>query len=442
VRSWPVAQKRALVIAIAAVVVAAAAIGIGLGVTSQSSPSASLRVPKGEGYTPPSTINATCSTDDTSQLVSWLYSLPNNQDKPTRVTFEDGGCYQIDRTMWLRGFDNWIFNGNGATFEQKSVLDFGTAWVGDNNPATAPYCGSTAFMNDRYSAITTNVLMIAMEGGCDVTWENLTIVGEHDSTGGDPRPSAHFQPDSFISFYGTQRALVDHVTMRGPYGDYVTIGGFHEAPGGGGGYPSTDITIENSNFSDAGRCGVSVTTGGHRITIEHNTFHSAALTVFDIELDIDYPAPIETDILIADNIIVGQHYGFLLSAQTGSELRRVSFSDNALAEGAEMRIFIAPHAYGGNVNNNIEIENNTSQASSTWPDRSPVNVLNVEPETVLVSGNVDPLPSYGGTGRPFANIPVGALACGNKLPSGKALDGACPKKLPAVTPPALAILPD
>ena len=160
-----------------------------------------------------------------------------------------GACYRLNGSIWWRGPRNIVLNGNGATIRQ-STPSSSTKWViagGRDVPTVAPYCGSTLYMNSLYSATTDQPITLSVEGGCDVTIENLTISGRQG--GGDPAPASFYQPAAFIQILGTQRVLVDHVTETGPYGDFVSISGLHEAPGGGGGMPATDVTIENSRDS-------------------------------------------------------------------------------------------------------------------------------------------------------------------------------------------------
>ena len=396
-------------------------------------------------FTPPKTINKTCSSDDTEALGTWLLSVPNGTPGHDNIAeLAKKACYTVDGEWWWRGAHNIVLDGNGATLKQGPIAPT-TPWAtvgGRNNPTTAPYCGSTAYMNDLYSGITTQPLLLALEGGCDITVENLTIIGTHKQ-GGDPAPSAFYQPASFISLYGAQRVLIDHVTEKGPYGDFVTIDGFHEAPGGGGGYPSTDVTIEHCNFSAAGRAGVSETNGAHRVLVEDTAISGAALDVFDIEQDVDYAFPVETDIDITHDTISGPHYGYLLSAETGSEVQRVAFTDNKLIDGAQMRILVKPYAPTPGASNSFVVEGNTDRVATTWPVGSPVIVYNMTPASVLVADNVDPVPTYGGTGLPFATIPKGGLACGDTDPlSGEALDSGCPSVLPIVSPPLPPALPN
>jgi hypothetical protein len=422
---------------VAVIAVAAAGLGVGLAVTAPSPPTVH---PVSEVLRPPAHINATCAHDVTQPLGNWLLSVPNGTPgHDTVVKLKKGACYELDGSIWWRGPRNIVLDGNGATIKQETVTEPAPTVGGENNPAIAPYCGSRAFMDDDYTAITTNVLMLSVEGGCDITVENLTIIGRHIGTG----TSGTYQPDSFISFYGTQRGLVKSVHMVGPYGDYVTATGLHEA-GPTSEYPATDLTVEDCLLTGSGRQGISATGNVHRMTIIRNTFTGAFTTasLFDIEDDAIYPAVSDSDIQIAHNKIEGESYAFLLSAQTGAELERVAFNHNILTGGAQMRIFISPHAFGGTADNSIEIEDNTSQAASTWPGgRAPVNVYNTV--DVLVANNVDPRPTYAGTGYPFARFNDGKtdLSCGNTTPGGKAFGAACPSPLPVIAFPTVATLP-
>ncbi|MGO9344231.1 MAG: hypothetical protein ACLP6E_17225 [Acidimicrobiales bacterium] len=390
-------------------------------------------------YVVPTSVNGTCKHDVTYALGNWLLSVPNGTPgHDSVIELDPGACYEVNGSIWWRGARNIVLDGNGATIKQESVTVPDKIVGSKNNPAVAPYCGSTANMNDRYSAIYTNVLLLDFEGGCNITVENLKIIGTHTGIG----TTSKLQPDTFISFSGTKRALVDNVTMRGPYGDYVDVGGLHEAVG----YPAFNITIEHSTFADSGREGISEGGNAHRVTIEDNVFtgnFESTATVFDIEVDVVYRGAIDTDILITHNRIVGESYAFLLSAQTKAELQRVAFNDNTLTGSAQMRIYISPYPFGGGANNSIEIEGNTSDSASAWPWRSPVNVDNAR--DVLVKGNIDPVPLTKNHGKtvPFAAFTHerSNLACGNRTPSGVNNDAACPPVSPTITPPALAVLP-
>jgi hypothetical protein len=353
------------------------------------------------GVSPPSSINDTCSQDVTTPLAQWLYSLPNA--KPTRTIVDFGkGCYEVDGQMWLRGFKNWVFE--GGTIEQKTVKagKVDISFV----PKVAPYCGSDAFGNSAGAPDGKVDITFFMEGGCDITFLDMRFFGPN---GKGKRGGQNIQ-DTAITFAGTQRGLVDHISVRDPFGDYVDTQGLHEAPHGGGEYRAEDITVENSTFSGAGREGIGIIISS-RIVIEDNTFYSAAETMFDIEFDAYCECGKQEDILIADNTIVGQHYAFLLAAVTAAEIDRFRFTGNNLIDGAQMRIDIAPQT----PSKNVEIDHNTATGAAIWPHRASITISNVT--GALVLDNTSPIypwqPGDAAAG-PFARISSGEVE-GNKL---------------------------
>lgn len=388
-------------------------------------------------------ITTDCSTDDTASFGGWLLTVQNGTPgNPTVVTLASDACYEINGTIWWRGPRDITIAGNGATIRQAEPNP-STPWVtvgGHNDPTVYPYCGSTDYEDSSYSATTTQPLTLVVEGGCDITVSNLTISGDH-TAGGDPAPNSFYQPASFLTFYGTQRVLVDDVTETGPYGDWIEISGLHEAAAQDGNYPSTDVTVRDSTFTDAGRTGISETNGALRVLISKNTFTGAHLTLFDIEYDATVNKVIESDINITDNTIHGEDgksgYGDLLSAQTGSELTDVAFTNNTLTGQAQIKMKLAPNATGG-VSGSLLISGNTAQTGSSWPF-NPVTVNGMT--NVLVDNNSDP-PDQSGT--PFANLNASDptnVACNNVNPVSGLIDATCPSTLPVVAPPAPAQLP-
>jgi hypothetical protein len=441
-------------------------------------------LPKAVGpgyYTPPVTINTTCATDDTHPLLSWFYSLPQGSPQlPTIVRFSSHACYLVNGELYLRGFRSLYIDGEGATFKQdtpRTCPEHGNYCMGGgsvtetdptNNPATAPYCGSTAYKNDWSSEDLNVDTMWWFEGGCDITLTDLTIDGTNNGAPGGPR-----MQDSFVGFAGTQRALVDDVTMSGPYGDYVDAAQLHEAA------PltseATNVTVTQSSFRGAGRQGFGII-GASRVAITDNHIYGAAATVFDIE--IDNPEPIgsheqQDDIDISRNVIVGFNFSYLLSAQTVAEVNRLAFDDNSLIDGAQLRIVIAPWSKS----TDIQIAGNTAQQPSTQPF---ADVVLKEQHGATISGvvvrdNTVPIYEYSHTiGQPFVSFdsandwvadntlrPVEYLglryyagsisvrtsdspgvACGDRTSAGARLDPACRTALPAITAPAPPELPE
>jgi hypothetical protein len=354
-----------------------------------------------------------------------------------------------------------VFSGNGATFDQRQVQ------VGNelnlSGPPRDAYCGykgyNTSWMTDFLSFKTASHtdIMFFIEGGCDITFDDMHFIGQNDGSGGGGRMT-----DTFITFAGTDYGLVDDVTMVGPFGDYVDFQPLHEAPGPfEHNFPARNITVENSSFTGAGRVGLGIVLVDG-ITVRNNRFYSAATTVFDVEWDSF--GGYQNDILIEDNTIVGQAYGFLVSAQTGARVQRFSFADNHLVDGAQMRIYLDP-APGST---DVRVTGNTSNQPAAWPWRATVNVLNVSRVEVdhnsLPVGNWQPGDHSGG---PFVNAPgglvkdntlseavvnllpgtlvvqLGGVGCSNTNAHGQALGAACPSQMvyPAVVAPTVAVLP-
>jgi Right handed beta helix region len=416
----------------------------------------------GPGYTPPSFINANCQQDVTGPLAHWLYSLPQGTStKPTVVQFAPDACYEVNGSMFLRDFRYFVFNGNGATFDQAHVIVGRQINMnGGNRPA---YCGSSAWQDASasdffgYGNHGYGTIMWFVEGGCQLTFENMKFVGTNHGPGGGP-----LEVDTFVTFAGTQDALVNHVTMTDPYGDYVDTQGLHEAPGPvEGHFESSNITVENSSFTGAGRQGIGIVLANH-VNVEYNHFYGATATLFDIEWD--STGGTQSDLMIAHNTIVGQNYGFLVSAQTGSKLQRFEFADNQLIDGAQLRIFIAP-ASGSE---DVRVTGNTSNQPATWTWRANVTIKNVVRSEV--DHNSTPVGWWkqgNGNGGPFVRA-VGGLvrnntllgeqiyankgtlvvqqdgtSCSDTAPGGQKLDGACSSKVsyPTVVAPGIALLP-
>ena len=415
----------------------------------------------GPGYMPPSSVDATCRKDVTNTLIQWLYSLPQGSaTKPTVVQFAPNGCYEVNGSMFLRDFRYFVFNGNGATFDQAHV-EIGPQYhnAGPNRPA---YCGSSDFTDasatDYFGFGTNNSdVMFFVEGGCQITFENMKFVGTNQGYGGP------LETDSFIIFGGTQYALVNHVNMENPYGDYVDAQALHEAPGPiSGHYESSNITIENSSFTGAGRQGIGIVLA-NRINIENNQFFSAGYTMFDIEWD--STGGQQDDITIAHNAIIGQRYAFLVSAQTGAQVHRLDIADNDLTEGAQLRIYIAPAAGSSDV----RVTGNQARQLATWTWRANVTINNVHRSEI--DHNTTPVSFWkdgNNNGGPFARAPGGLVrnnvltgmtldrqpgtlvvqqggtSCSNTGSVGQPVGGAaCGSHLayPEVVPPALALLP-
>jgi hypothetical protein len=324
-------------------------------------------------FTPPSSIAADCSADVTQPLYDWIYSLPQGtQSSPTEVQFASGACYQIDGMLFLRGLTDFIFNGNGAIFQQTSVVLGDTP--NDPPPNRYAYCGSTNFKSASGTKPTGIDIMWFIEGGCDLVFENFTIEGNNVFA----NPGGTQEQDSAFQLSGVQRALLTNDVVEAVWGDFVTVAGLHEAPSGGVSYPSTDVTISNNNFDASGRQGVAVVYG-KRIAITGNTIKFSADSAIDLEAD--STGGKEADILVDSNTFHG--YSYLLAAFTGAALSDLAFTNNSVTD---TKIVIKPTSL---VANNIAINGNIAGFTTDWSND--YDILFGQVQTAQVSGNHAPL---------------------------------------------------
>ena len=315
------------------------ALPVGAVLTSASNP----RV-----FTPPPSIAADCSVDVANPLRAWLWSLPKGTPtSPVVVSFPAGACYQVDESLFLRGFTDTVFEGNGATFRQVTPRSV----VLGPFPADPPYCGASV---DRLAGELSTIppIIFWFEGGCDLTIEGLHIVGPN-VTG-----RVGSMIDSGIQLTGVQRVLVQDVTVTDVDGDFVTMMGLHEARSQSS-YPTTDVTIRDNTFTRSGRQGItSVYTD--RVLVTHNTITQVAFTAIDLEADVT--GGCECNETVTGNTFVGAA-PYLVAALTGAALDNFAFTDNTLVKGAQLKIDLAPalDSHG------ILIAGNTGDTPAQWP---------------------------------------------------------------------------
>ena len=444
--------KRALVV----VATTVASLTVAVGRADAVVPPAGAQV-----FSPPSSIAADCSADVTRPLYDWINSLPEGTaTQPTEVQFASGGCYQVDGMIFLRGLTDFIFDGNGSTFRQSSVVD--NELKGDPPPNRPAYCGFPNRFVDASTSVPSDFdIMWFVEGGCDLVFQNMDITG----TNTKGRPGGARQQDSAIQINGAQRVLVTSNTISDVWGDFVTVSGLHEARYGGLSFPSFDVTVSDNTCTDSGRQGISIVYAD-RLAATGNTLRHVAATAIDIEAETG--GGLEGDILVADNSIHG--YLYLLAAITYSQLFDLDFTGNTFGP---MKIVVSAQSkFPGH---DFTISGNRAGQTTNWPNAFD-NLVSNEVNG-LISANTTPLanptpdfvhadatsgivaiqgntlnPGFGAR-RSFLPDPltaqssVVATECGNTTAAGKPLDGrANPSDLAqCVTvsphPPAAAQLP-
>jgi parallel beta helix pectate lyase-like protein len=337
--------------------------------------------------------------------------------------------------VFLRGLTDFVLDGNGSRFQQSSVVN--GELKGDPPPDRAPYCGSSGKFTDSEGSIPTGFdIMWFIEGGCDLVFQNMNIVGLN--TAGNP--GGTLQQDSAIEVAGAQRILVTKDTVNGVFGDFVTVTGLHEAPYGGLSFPAFDVTVTNNSFNNGGRQGVTVVYGD-RVTVTGNSILNAAATAIDLEAEVG--GGVEGDILINNNTIRG--YSYLVAAITYGQLFNFAFTNNATGPTK-----IVLHSETKSPGHDLTISGNVSNETTAWSND--YDILFNNEITGLVSANTAPVgpptPDFvhvdstsgniavqnntltPGFGAPPSFLPypltapssAAATECANSAPTGGALD--------------------
>ncbi len=317
---------------------------------------------------PTTTIPADCSADvgdmdynspnGNGLLENWLNTLPvGTAANPVVVRFVHNGCYRVNGGIYVRNFRHYVFDGNGATFEQVIVPPSGHPLLKNANPSAPVYCAKpgTSYGHDN-TYDSTYPIIWWFEGGCNLTIENMTIVGPNSSGGG----GGSNQQDSGVQLNGVQRAVVTNMRIRNVDGDFVTVSGLHEGVGGGGGEPATDVTIANNTFNRSGRQGVT-TEYVNRVLVTNNVLANVPATVFDIESDVTGGHSDNID--IDNNTVTDHSYAYLVAAYTGSTIDNFAFTNNHLNNGGQMRTVIDANGLNNaTITGNVATGVNSAQA--------------------------------------------------------------------------------
>ena len=186
----------------------------------------------GDVYEAPSSVPAGCSSDATSQILSWLSMVPNG----STVRFGANACYRIEGTLELRNRSLTI-DGNGSTF--KSL----------NAPSDQ------------------RALWRAWDS--TVSFRNMTIVGSYANGGTYAEQLQHAHA---IDLRGTD-GVVENVSMSDLAGDCVYFGLGADRSSG---------AVRDSSCRRTSRNAVSVTAGDD-IRVERVTADRIGLIAFDVE---------------------------------------------------------------------------------------------------------------------------------------------------------------
>lgn len=243
----------------------------------------------------PASIAGDCSADVTDPLNAWIAGVPDGEaGAPTVLAFAAGGCYRIEQKLVVTDRKHLRFDGRGATFK-----------------ATTPGDG------DRKQW--------QVYGGVDIAFADMTVEGvNHDVVDGAYNTATEWQ--HLFSFWGTQGVLVERVTGRWAYGDFVGLDADYRKPVAEM-TPVRDAVIRDSTFVGAGRMGIS-TNYAENLTIERNSFDRVMWSVVDLE--VEYSAWSIRNVRVADNTIGELRHSFVANAGWNTPTDNVTITGNTM----------------------------------------------------------------------------------------------------------------
>jgi hypothetical protein len=217
--------------------------------------------------TVPSTIPADCSVDVSADLNTWIAGLPNG----TTASFAAGACYRIEHPVKVLNKTDFVVDGNGASFEQRS-------------PSSPEHQYGTPTFREW------NMRWL-VQFGTRVTLQEMNIKGTNTVSGvlpGSPGYSYWLEPDKFGKGFTAASEGEAGVMIR--ESSYVTVDDVHTDATWGDGFqlgtendaPVRNLVIKNSSVDRNGRQGFGVVGVEGGLFDNANVLHSWA-TGYDLE---------------------------------------------------------------------------------------------------------------------------------------------------------------
>lgn len=323
----------------------------------------------------PKDIDSSGATDVTSQLRKFFAQVPDH----SLVEFPANGRFRVEDVVSVGGKHQFTLDGNGSTLFE-----------------------TTPGYRERS--------LLRVNGGSDVTIRDFHLVGAHPDGGIDGTYVKSLEAQHGIELLGTQRALIEHNTIRDVYGDFVYLQcDLRKGPTWR--EPARDITIRDNQFSSNGRQGVSFI-NADRVLVQNNTLDDLRRSVFDFE-------PTTTSALVEnvtiDHNVIGLHRLNFVSGGGNGTTNDVMVSNNTL-QGSAMNSMIKNRL--GETRSNWSFIGNTSNkgyASSlgavvvAWGAQGIQFRDNVQPmnRTQMKQGPMAGLRLEGGCGAIGANNDLG-----------------------------------
>lgn len=311
-------------------------------------------------YQVPASIPSDCSVDVTSQLLSWIGSVPDN----SVLSFGAGACYRIEGTLELRNRTGLDLEGNGATFRSfNAPSDQRAIWR---------VIDSSGFV-----------------------FRNMTIIGSYANGG---TLDSSLQHAHAIDLRGTS-AEVANVSMSNLAGDCVYFGlGYSAATRSSG-------SVHDSSCVGTSRNAVSLTAADN-VLVSHVTTNKIGLTAFDVEPNTG--TGFGSNGATFDSNTIGSYYLYAFAVVENEPVSNQSFTNNTVS-GRGLRVGIVAGG-GGYRASNITISGNSATSSQV-----PAAIEGDNVDTLTVTGNTIPLTT--GTMAAIDDT-CGATVSSNSYPGG------------------------
>lgn len=212
-----------------------------------------------------------CSGNVAGVLNSWMASVPNN----STIQFASNGCYEAANPIVLTNRTNLIIDGNGSTFKLSTAQGL---------------------------AGTQGLINWAINGGTNITLENMTIQGASTATktcgaqgcGGNTtcQPNSAYEYQYGIDWMGTNGGTATSVNITNVCGDFIDFSPYckgsvtarYGCQQGNNVWtqPATNIIINGGTDYIAGRQGMSPI-DANGVTIENVNMSYVAANGVDIE---------------------------------------------------------------------------------------------------------------------------------------------------------------
>jgi hypothetical protein len=311
----------------------------------------------------PSSIDATGSSDVSSQLQSFINGVPNG----STVSFRAGGTYRLAKALRISGRRDLTLEGNGARLNLT-----GTSGTLDS------------------------VGIQVRDGSVGTTIRGFTMVG-NDSEAGTSAACCSREAQHAIALYSASSTLIEKVDISRVWGDCVYV----NAAVVPGGTWSDGVTFRDSSCTLTGRHGVGIIRGKN-ISILNNTFDDIGFMVVDIEPGASDAGA--SDVVIRGNAIGSYGLGdqdnaWLLAAcgASGSVVRGLTLTGNTIegnqigwvgGNGRPMRALSVKVCGTGTTREAFTVSDNIAQATLSGPAMYFTDVRGV-----TVTGNRQPLSS-------------------------------------------------